>query len=188
MARYTRAANTSEKSGLMRSASWRTEPESAMAAIVRTGRPTAETMKPARANGVLPAAWTPRSGARMRLPAPKNMEKSMTPTASPSLRFRRCANISAPSPSDLTLPQTTRTSPIPRATKRARARGRPQLVSKTTFHGCPFYTTFKVSMYLRLPTRKTPGSQAERRGWSVRPGAAFPSPFGRRDVTSTSRA
>ena len=46
----------------------------------RIGRPTADTTKPTIAAAVRPPASAPRYGGKMRLPAPKNIEKNVMPT------------------------------------------------------------------------------------------------------------
>lgn len=48
--------------------------------IANIGTMTEVQINPRRAKGVLAAACTPKKGAKIKFPAPKNIEKSMRPT------------------------------------------------------------------------------------------------------------
>lgn len=82
MVRYMSPMNTEANSGLTRPASSRTPPHTATATMPSTGSPMPAARKPAIAGIAASPACRPSSGGRMRLPAPKNIENSMPPTAS----------------------------------------------------------------------------------------------------------
>ena len=73
-------------------------PARATAMTPSTGKPMAEMRNPAMALQVFPPAWAPKKGGKIRFPAPKNMEKRVSPTNKRSLP--RSLFISLPLPSE----------------------------------------------------------------------------------------
>ena len=63
--------------GETRPASLSKPPAKVTASTPRIGRPTAETMKPMAAGMVAEPACAPTNGGKIRLPAPKNIEKNV---------------------------------------------------------------------------------------------------------------
>ena len=63
--------------GETRLASLSKPPAKVTASTPRIGRPTAETMKPMAAGMVAEPACAPTNGGKIRLPAPKNIEKKV---------------------------------------------------------------------------------------------------------------
>ena len=61
-------------------------PDRATAMTPRMGSPTALTARPVKAQDTAVPAESPRTGGKMRFPAPKNMENRVMPTKSWSLR------------------------------------------------------------------------------------------------------
>ena len=75
-----RMVKSCAKAGCTRPASFSRPPERATAITPRTGSPTALIKNPAAAGIMDVPACTARKGGNIRLPAPKNMEKSVNPT------------------------------------------------------------------------------------------------------------
>ena len=127
------------KTGCTRAPRFFKPPDSATAITPKIGKPTAVMRKPMKAESDSVPACTPSQGGKIRLPAPKNIAKSVRPTKLRCLSVNACISEIPP--------------PQEKALRLAHAIPRNALVSRDSPFDIPLITALcimEISLFFRF--------------------------------------